>query len=73
MHSDPTFAPSLAPVFFIGDGLTGTTSGATQVFAKPRGATTLYLGFADAVDGNGVPGAYNDNGGAVRGTVEFSS
>jgi hypothetical protein len=35
----------------------------------PTGATTLYLGFADANGFNGAPGWYNDNTGALSVTV----
>jgi hypothetical protein len=56
--------------FFIGDGRTGTGSGATQVWAVPTGATALYLGFDDAFGMfQGAYGAYGDNGGALNVTV----
>jgi hypothetical protein len=48
-------SPLLGQVFWIGDGLTGTGSGAGQVFHVPTGATHLYLGFIDDA------GAYHDN------------
>jgi hypothetical protein len=69
-----TLAPDLNQVFYIGDGLTGTGSGAVQQFVVPATATTLYLGFADAYDfGNPTdpPGCYNDNGGTLRATFRI--
>lgn len=42
-----TLAPGLRQPFFIGDGLTGTGSGAQQVVTIPAGATRLYLGTMD--------------------------
>ena len=42
-----TLSPALKQVFFIGDGLTGTGSGATQQFIVPAGATRLFLGTSD--------------------------
>lgn len=57
-----TYTPLLNQTFFIGDGLTGTGSGAKQRFMVPTGATNLYLGFADGVPD---PGAYGDNVGAL--------
>ncbi len=59
-------------MFFVGDGLTGTGSGATQVFHVPAGATRVFFGFADAYQfGNPIspPGYYDDNVGELD--VEF--
>lgn len=42
-----SLAPALQQVFFIGDGLTGTGSGAVQRFWVPAGATRLYLATHD--------------------------
>jgi hypothetical protein len=42
-----TLSPILDQVFFIGDGLTGTGSGAVQQFAVPAGATRLFLASSD--------------------------
>jgi hypothetical protein len=56
-----SLSPLLDQVFFIGDGLTGDGTGATQVFYAPSGAFTLYLGISDAGGYNGAPGAYGDN------------
>ena len=50
-----SLAPQLGQVFWVGDGLTGTGTGASQVFYVPIGATHLYFGLVD--DG----GAYHDN------------
>jgi hypothetical protein len=52
-----TLAPGLKQMFWIGDGLTGTGSGASQIFAAPTGATRLYLATADGF------GWYNNTGG----------
>jgi hypothetical protein len=53
-------APRVGQTFFVGDGRGRT-------FRVPRGATRLYLGFADAYsDGHfyqGHPGYYGNNGG----------
>ena len=54
-YQQSLYSPQLAQVFFIGDGLTGTSSGATQTFAVPNGATRLCLGFVD-VQGSGSDG-----------------
>ncbi|KAA1425725.1 hypothetical protein [Nocardioides antri] len=55
--------PDLGEPFFIGDGETG--EGEPQEVVVPDGATTLYLGFADAYGFAGSPGAYGDNDGSV--------
>jgi PEP-CTERM motif len=51
-------APQVGQMFFIGNGLTGDTSGGdfggmTQLFIVPAGATRLYLG---TIDGSGWAG-----------------
>ena len=67
--TDPTvisaasFAPLLNQIFFIGDGLTGTGSGAVQLFTAPAGATRLFLASADSV------GASTGNLGSLDVTV----
>lgn len=61
-----SFSPLLNQVFFIGDGLTGNGTGASQVFTAPGGATRLLLGFADAAGYVGSPGSYGDNSGDFR-------
>ena len=57
-----SISPGLDQIFFIGDGLTGTGTGATQQFFVPAGATRLYLGIID-------DGGYYDNGGAITANV----
>ena len=69
--SDPSFSPELDQVFFIGDGLTGTGTGAEQIFNVPAGADELYLGFADSFDS--VPSYYADNVGSLTATFEITS
>ena len=62
-----TVAPRIAQTFFIGDG----TDRSVRV---PRGATRLFLGFADAYSGGhfyqGEPGFYGNNGGYLCARVE---
>jgi len=53
-----TISPALQEVFFIGDGRTGTGSGALQTFVIPTGATRLFLGVADSAGTN-----FNNTGG----------
>jgi hypothetical protein len=65
-YTQNSYAPLLNQVFFIGDGLTGTGSGAVQQFLVPTGATRLYLGFADSFNFSGAPGYYGDNTGNLR-------
>jgi len=43
-----SLSPLLKQPFFIGDGLTGTGTGAVQDFIVPSGATRLFLGTMDA-------------------------
>jgi hypothetical protein len=69
--SDASFAPLLDQVFFIGDGLTGTSAGQEQAFYVPTGATSLYLGFADSFDS--VPSYYADNVGSLDATFQISN
>jgi hypothetical protein len=62
-----SIAPALGQTFFIGDGLTGTGTGAAQEFVAPAAATRLFLGIVDAWDGYhivGNPAAYSDDGGS---------
>ncbi len=66
-------SPLADQVFFIGDGLTGTGSGAVQTFAVPVGATELVLGIADANGYSGPPGAYFDNSGSFAATFAISA
>jgi hypothetical protein len=66
----PQLSPKLGQVFFIGDGKTGSNrSGVIQKFVVPKGATMLYLGYADGFSFQGTPGAYGDNKGGLRVTV----
>jgi len=60
-------SPQIGQVFFVGDGLTGTGSGAHQLFQVPATATRLYLGYVDSCGGSGFtsPSCFKDNGGAV--------
>jgi YVTN family beta-propeller protein len=67
-----SYSPLMNQVFFIGDGLSGTGSGVAQRFTVPAGATHLYLGFLDANNYNGNPGAYFDNGGSFSATFTIS-
>jgi len=59
-----SLSPLIDQVFFIGDGLTGDGTGATQVFNVPTGATQLYFGISDACGYNGAPSCYSDNSGS---------
>ena len=59
-------SPLLGQVFFIGDGLTGTGTGTTQVFHVPLGATHLYFA---AIDG----GEWRNNRGSVIVNAETSA
>lgn len=69
------FSPVLNQSFFIGDGLTGTGSGATQKFYVPAGATALYLGFIDSGSfgwpSGGNPSFYSDNTGTLTATLDL--
>jgi hypothetical protein len=61
-------SPLLGQVFWIGDGLTGTGSGAFQTFNVPGTATRLFLGSFDlqAADNSGqMTAVFNISGGAV--------
>ncbi len=57
-----SLSPGLDQMFFIGDGLTGTGTGAVQTFVVPQGATRLFLGITD-------DGGYYDNGGTITATI----
>ena len=70
-HRFQSLAPDLGQVFFVGDGLTGHGKGGVQDFEAPPGSTALYLGFADAPEAKGPPGAFGDNGGTLTGNVDF--
>lgn len=66
-----TLGPQVGQVFFIGDGKTGTGTGAIQVFSIPATATHLYLGFIDSCN-NATPGCYYDNEGSMTATFAIS-
>lgn len=66
-----SLSPSLNQTFFIGDGLTGTGSGSTQLFFIPDAATRLFLGFIDGADFQGDPTFYSNNDGSF--TVSFTT
>ncbi len=68
-----SLSPGLQQAFFIGDGLTGDGTGATQTFYVPTGAATLYLGISDACSYNGSPSCYSDNSGTFTTTVNEAS
>jgi hypothetical protein len=70
-ESFASLSPAVDQIFFIGDGLTGTGTGAVQSFVVPVGATELVLGIVDGYDYNGPPGAYFDNGGHYDVTVNL--
>ncbi|MFM9956722.1 MAG: hypothetical protein ACKVZJ_01490 [Phycisphaerales bacterium] len=61
-------SPLLNQQFFIGDGLANDEDLrhlVAQEFFIPHGATSLWLGFADAFDFDGAPGFYGDNVGEL--------
>ena len=64
-------SPLVNQSFYIGDGLTGTGTGAAQSFMVPDGATHFYLGIIDGGYFVGAPNYYDNNQGSfsVQGTV----
>jgi hypothetical protein len=54
-----TIAPGLKQPFFIGDGLTGTGTGAVQSFIIPSGATRFFLGTMDGFEWNNNTGSFD--------------
>ena len=70
-YSFLSLSPLLCQGFYIGDGLTGTGTGETQVFVPPVGATRLFLGFYDSA--TTVPGFYGDNSGSISITVAIET
>ena len=54
-----TLGPALKQPFFIGDGLTGTGTGAVQQFTVPAGATRLFLGTVDGIEWNNNTGGFD--------------
>lgn len=65
-----TLSPQIGQVFFIGDGLTGTSAGSIQEFIVPTNATRLFLGVADSGYYNGEPGYFDDNTGSFSVTID---
>ncbi len=67
-------SPGLNQVFWVGDGLTGTGSGAVQTFIVPTGATRLFLGTVDGSGWSNNSGSYsvtiNGMGAATAGVPE---
>jgi hypothetical protein len=61
-----TLSPGLDQIFFIGDGLTGTGTGAVQDFFVPTGATRLFLGILD-------DGGFFDNRGVITAVISSSA
>ena len=64
-----SLAPGLDQIFWIGDGLTGTGSGAVQQFIAPTGATRLFLGTVDGFQWNNNTGGYDVSISSVRSAV----
>src|SRR5262249_27176616 len=58
LPSDGTVSPAVQQVFFIGDGVTRTGSGAAQQFVVPAGATRLFLGTWDSYEWNNNFGSF---------------
>jgi len=56
--SAPVFKPAVKQVFYVGDGLTGTSTGTRQQFVVPTGATRLFLGTQDGCEWNGNGGSF---------------
>jgi hypothetical protein len=54
----------LQQIFYIGDGLTGEGTGATQSFLVPDAATRLFLGIVDGAYFLGEPDYYDNNVGS---------
>jgi len=66
-----SLSPVLDQLFFVGDGLTGDGAGSVQQFDVPTGATRLFLGIADGI--NGSPGDFSDNEGSFTASFQVSS
>lgn len=69
-----SFSPVIGQQFYIGDGRTATQ--VLQTFNVPKGASKLYLGFAEVWGfGNSklLPGYYNDNAGVLTVDVQAKS
>ncbi len=63
-RSFSSLAPGLRQTFYIGDGLTGEGTGATQSFLVPDAATRLFLGIVDGAYFVGDPDYYDNNRGS---------
>jgi hypothetical protein len=61
-----SLSPRLAQTFLIGDGK-------GRSYRVPKGATRLYLGFADGYYYTGPPGWYGNNAGELTVTVKLAS
>ena len=59
-------APPIGQTFFIGDGK-------GRSYRVPRGATRLFVGFADGFFYQGAPGWYGNNAGQLRVTVAVAA
>ena len=66
-----SLSPGLRQTFFLGDGLTGTGTGATQVFNIPDSATRLYMGVHDSSVCGGPVCCYGDNSGKFTLTLSL--
>lgn len=77
-HAFTSLAPLINQSFFIGDGLTGTGTGALQQFLIPDAAAFLHLGFGDAFSPPtltpfiGPPSSYDDNIGSLSVTFNVT-
>lgn len=60
---DEVKSVGIGQVFFVGDGR--STGGKVQRFFVPKGATRIFLGFADHDRGVLQPGFYDDNKGSL--------
>lgn len=70
-YSFASLSPLLRQTFFVGDGMTGTGTGTTQVFIPPAGTTRVYFGLFDSIAT--LPGWYDDNSGAFTLTVNITT
>lgn len=59
----PAISPQIGQLFFIGDGQ--TDGELIQTIVIPTGATRLFLGVPDCLNGIGDPGYYGDNQGSL--------
>ena len=61
-----SLSPRLAQTFLIGDGK-------GRAYDVPKGATRLFLGFADGYYYTGPPGWYGNNAGELSVTVDMAT